>query len=56
MNTKIVIESKEIMMVTGKTESAARRLAHRIRKEFSKDGNAAVEKMIVNALGIISTL
>lgn len=31
-------------------------VANRIRKEFSKDGNAAVEKMIEKALGIISTL
>jgi uridine phosphorylase len=29
-------------------------VANRIKKEFSKDGNAAVQKMIVKALGIIS--
>ncbi len=29
-------------------------VANRIKKEFSKDGNAAVENMIVKALGIIS--
>ncbi|MEO8771521.1 MAG: hypothetical protein ABI402_15605 [Ferruginibacter sp.] len=35
-NKTIIIYIKEIMLITGKTESAARRLADRIRKEFKK--------------------
>ncbi len=31
-------------------------VANRIRKEFSKDGNAAVENMIIKSLDIIAGL
>ncbi|MGI8636030.1 MAG: phosphorylase, partial [Segetibacter sp.] len=31
-------------------------VANRIKKEFSKDGNAAVERMIVKALEIIASI
>ena len=40
--TKIVIEIKEIMMITERTESAARRMAHRIRKEFNKPSRSLI--------------
>jgi uridine phosphorylase len=31
-------------------------VANRVRKEFSKDGAAAVEKLIVKTLGILSSI
>ena len=31
-------------------------VANRVRKEFSKDGKAAVENLIVKSLGIIETI
>lgn len=41
-NKTIIIYTKEIMQITGKKESAARRLGHKVRREFNKPPKALI--------------